>query len=105
MGISISFAAVTTFISSFWLIFPIFMFYRKFAILVMTTSAFSLLFALFFYMALLAICGPNGTTGYIFNLCKKCRKHDSDKSHDQDIHENGNDKKDKVGDDKQTNIY
>ena len=70
----------------------------------MTTSAFSLLFAVFFYMALLAICGPNGTTGYIFNLCKKCRKHVSHEE-SQEIHANGYDDINKIGDDKQTNMY
>ena len=74
MAISVLSGAITTFTSAFWLIFPIFMFYKKFSILVMTTSTFSLLFALFFFMSLLAICGPNNNTGYIFNLCNRKKK-------------------------------
>lgn len=71
MGISVLSGAITTFTSAFWLIFPVFLFYYKFSILVMTTSVISLLFATLFFMSLLAICGPNTKSGYIFNLCKK----------------------------------
>ena len=74
MGISVLSGAVTTFSSAFWLVFPVFLFYKKFSILLMTTSFFSILYAFFFFMSLLAIMGPSGDTGHILNVCRKSRR-------------------------------
>ena len=65
MGISIIGGAITTFASGFFLIFPEMLFFKKFGFLVMTTIALSLLYAMTFFIALLAAFGPNGNTGTV----------------------------------------
>eukprot|EP01084_Bolivina_argentea_P035525 65886_1 len=63
MGISVVSGALTTFGSGFWLIFPEFMFFKKFGILVMSVVTFSLFFSMVYFTACLAKCGPQGKTG------------------------------------------
>ena len=63
MGISIIFGAITTFGSGFFLIFPEMKFYTKFGILIMSVVALSLIYAITFFIALLAVFGPIGNKG------------------------------------------
>jgi len=65
MGISVVSGALTTFGSGFWLIFPEFLFFKKFGILVMSVVTFSLFFSMVYFIALLAKCGPQGKCGHI----------------------------------------
>ena len=65
MGISVVSGALTTFGSGFWLIFPEFLFFKKFGILVMSVVTFSLFFSMVYFIGLLAKCGPQGKTGHI----------------------------------------
>ena len=63
MGISIIGGAITTFASGFFLIFPEMIFFQKFSILIMSVVSLSLLYAMTFFIALLAAFGPNGDYG------------------------------------------
>ena len=63
MGISIISGAITTFGSGAFLIFPEFKFFAKFGILIMSVVAFSLLYSMTFFIAILAVLGPEGTRG------------------------------------------
>eukprot|EP01083_Nonionella_stella_P149835 476462_1 len=65
MGISVVSGALTTFGSGFWLIFPEFLFFKKFGILVMSVVTFSLFFSMVYFTSCLARCGPQGKTGYV----------------------------------------
>ena len=68
MGISIVSGAVTTFASGAFLVIPEFKFFGQFGILIMSVVAFSLLYSNTFFIALLAVLGPEKTSGKV-KLC------------------------------------
>ena len=63
MGISIVSGAFTTFASGVFLIIPEFKFFGKFGILIMSIVAFSLVYSNTFFIALLAVLGPEKNSG------------------------------------------
>jgi predicted RND superfamily exporter protein len=65
MGISVVFGGLTTFGSGFFLYLPEMFFFKKFGVLIMSTVAFSLLFALTYFIPLLMIAGPEGKAGHV----------------------------------------
>eukprot|EP01083_Nonionella_stella_P317659 1157751_1 len=69
MGISVVSGAITTFSAGFFLIFPVIVFFSKMGVLMMSTIAFSILFAMFFFTSLLAQFGPEYDTGKLSCCC------------------------------------
>ena len=66
MGISIVSGAVTTFLSGVFLLIPEFYFFVQFGILITSVVAFSLLYSNTFFIALLAVLGPEGDAGNLY---------------------------------------
>jgi len=73
MGISVCSGAVTTFSAGFFLVFPEIVFFYKMGLLIMTTVFNSIFWAMCFFTAILAICGPEGDTGDLRKYFKCCR--------------------------------
>ena len=71
MGISIVSGAVTTCASGAFLLFPEFKFFEKFGILIMSIIALSLVYSMTFFIALLAVFGPERTSGELKCCCLK----------------------------------
>ncbi len=65
MGISVAAGAFTTMLSGFFLLFPAIVFFSKMGVLILTTVAVSITFALTFFCALVAAVGPQGDSGHI----------------------------------------
>jgi predicted RND superfamily exporter protein len=65
IGISVLSGAVTTLGASFFMFFSQILFFMQFGTFIFCTVGFSLVFALFFFPALLSICGPSEDVGSI----------------------------------------
>ena len=77
MGISIFSGAMTTMGSGIFLFGGTIIFFQKFAVVILTTVIFSLLYSLVYFVAFLQACGPSGKTrGNICCCCKKDNKID-----------------------------
>lgn len=63
MGISVISGAMTTFLSSIFLWFPVVRFYYKFAALMMTTVTWSIIWSMTFFLAVSFAVGPEGNSG------------------------------------------
>ena len=63
MGVTVTMGAMTTMGAGTMLWMCTLTFFTKFAVLICSTIMFSLTAALFFFMPLIAICGPEGTQG------------------------------------------
>ena len=82
LGMSIMSGGITTMGSGIFLFFTATLLLRKFAVLITATIAFSLVFAMVFFVALLYIIGPEKNMGnlmhYVFEplyrKCKQCKQ-------------------------------
>lgn len=66
MGVSVLSGALSTLIAAFFMFFAPNTFFVKFAAFLFVTIALSCIYALVFYPALLAVIGPLGNTGMIY---------------------------------------
>jgi hypothetical protein len=84
MGISVTAGAVTTFGAGVFLFGATIIFFRKFGILIMSTIAYSMLWALIFFPSLLVLAGPTGETGSLRPIVRaissKFKKGDNSKA-------------------------
>jgi len=74
IGISIFSGAVTTFGAGIFLFFATIIVFYKFAIMIVSTITFSLIYSMLFFAAIMHVCGPQGHTGSlscVFRICKK----------------------------------
>lgn len=72
IGISIISGAFTTMGAGVFLAFGTVIVFNKFAILIISTICFSLVFSLLFFASLMHLCGPIGKNGDIIVLMQKC---------------------------------
>jgi hypothetical protein len=63
MGVSVLFGGITTFLSASVLFICVVKIFNKFASFVVATVTLSVTFGLFYFPALVAVAGPNGTFG------------------------------------------
>lgn len=71
LGISIVSGGLTTAGAGCFLLFATVVLFNKFAILIICTIIFSLIYSLFFFAALMHTFGPEGNFGNYLVLCKK----------------------------------
>jgi hypothetical protein len=74
MGISILGGGLTTLLASLFLFGTTLQFFYKFGVFMMITVSFSLVYANFFFLPLLALVGPQGDTGNLRRLCRASTK-------------------------------
>merc|ERR1712130_572825 len=74
MGISVVSGAVTTFGAGFFLTFPPIIFFYKMGILMISTVALSIFWAMCFFTSIIALWGPQGDSGDLKKYFKCCRK-------------------------------
>jgi len=72
MGVSVTSGAFTTALSGVPLCFSVFIFFYKMGLLIVFVCFLALSWSLLFFMALLAVAGPEGDTGDILVLFQKC---------------------------------
>merc|ERR1711933_694551 len=72
MGISVVSGAFTTFGAGFFLIFPAFVFFSKMGIVMVSTVALSIVWAMYFFPSIIAMWGPQGNTGDMKRYFKAC---------------------------------
>ena len=77
VGISVLSGAVTTLGSSIFLLPAKILFFVQFGLFMFCTIGFSILFALGFFVTAMAIIGPQGETGDIYAIFRKCCKKNS----------------------------
>jgi predicted RND superfamily exporter protein len=70
MGVSVLGGALTSIFASFFLVFTVLQFFFKFGVVLMITISLSFIYAVSFFMALLAICGPTGACCSIGKLVR-----------------------------------
>eukprot|EP00483_Globobulimina_turgida_P012997 UN13021 len=80
MGISVVSGALTTFAAGVCLIFPSIIFFRKMGILMVTTVSVSIIWAMFFFTSIIALCGPQYSTGDLTKYYKRCKVKCCDKT-------------------------
>ena len=77
MGISVVSGAITTFGAGFFLIFPPVIFFYKMGVLMISTVAISIFWAMCFFTSIIAMWGPEGDTGDLkkyFKCCPGCKE-------------------------------
>ena len=72
VGISVLSGAITTLGASIFLLAAKILFFVQFGLFMFCTIGFSILFALGFFVTVVAIIGPEGDTGDIYALFRKC---------------------------------
>jgi len=74
MGISVVSGAITTFGAGFFLIFPPVIFFYKMGLLMISTVAISIFWAMCFFTSIVALWGPQGDSGDLKKYFKCCSK-------------------------------
>merc|ERR1719384_664594 len=77
MGISVVSGAITTFGAGFFLIFPPVIFFYKMGLLMISTVAISIIWAMCFFTSIIALWGPQGDAGDLkkyFKCCPGCKE-------------------------------
>merc|ERR1719410_2584956 len=85
MGISVVSGAVTTFGAGFFLIFPVFVFFYKMGIVMVSTVALSIIWAMCFFTSIIAMWGPQGDTGDMKRYFKACAMRCKNKESDYEV--------------------
>lgn len=80
VGISVLSGAITTLGASFFLLFARIVFFFQFGAFVFCTIGSSMVFALFVFMALYSLIGPQGYTGSFLKCCKEDEEDTKSKS-------------------------
>ena len=74
MGLSVVSGAITTLGAATFMLFAQIQFFFQFGIFIISTVGMSLVFSLLGFTTIMALCGPQGDTGSLGKLAKKCLK-------------------------------
>merc|ERR1719384_967202 len=85
MGISVVSGAITTFGAGFFLIFPPVIFFYKMGLLMISTVALSIIWAMCFFTSIIAMWGPQGDTGDMKKYFKACYLRCKNKESDYEV--------------------